>query len=96
MAITSFELVQVMTDYVTADLICWKRYRQKCPGIVEVLIDANPQLAFAHRRSPFIPVGVLLRVPIDPSLILGKPQVKPQDYLWTDRSAPNAVAGYTR
>lgn len=94
--ITSFELVQVMSDYVTADLICWKRYRQRAPGMVEILIDANPQLATVHRRSPFIPVGVFLRVPIDPGLILGKPRSKPQDYLWTDRSAPGAIAGYTR
>ena len=96
MAITSFELVQVMTDYVTADLIIWKRYRQRAPAMLEIMIDANPQLSWVHRRSPFIPVGVFLRVPIDPSLILGKPISKPQDYLWTDRSAPGASAGYTR
>lgn len=96
MTIQSFELVQVMTDYVTADLIVWKRYRQRAPSIVEIMVDANPQLAFAHRRSPFIPVGVFLRVPIDTALILGKPLAKPQDYLWTDRSAPGSTTGYSR
>jgi phage tail protein X len=96
MAITSFELVQIMTDYVTADLIIWKRYRQRAPSMVEIMIDANPQLSWVHRRTPFIPVGVLVRVPIDQGLILGKPISKPQDYLWTDRSAPNAVTGYSR
>ena len=38
MAISSYELVQVATEYVTADLICWKRYKQKCPGMVEALL----------------------------------------------------------
>jgi phage tail protein X len=85
MAVTGFELVQVATDYVTADLIIWKRYMNKAPGMVELMLDANPQLAFCHRSSPFIPVGTFLRVPIDPVLIAGKPQVKSQDSLWTDR-----------
>jgi phage tail protein X len=85
MAVTGFELVQVATDYVTADLIIWKRYMNKAPGMVELMLDANPQLAFCHRSSPFIPVGTFLRVPIDPVLIAGKPQVKSQDSLWTDK-----------
>lgn len=95
MAITSFELVQVMTDYVTADLIIWKRYRQRAPGMVEIMIDANPQLSWVHRSTPFIPAGVFLRVPIDPGLILGKPIPKSQDYLWTDKAAPGAKTGYS-
>jgi phage tail protein X len=86
MAITGFELWQVTTDYVTADLIIWKRYRRKAPGMVEIMLDANPQLAFAHRTTPFIPVGTFLRVPIDPTLILGKIELLPTDTLWTDRA----------
>jgi phage tail protein X len=89
MAITGFELWQVASEYVTADLIVWKRYRNKAIGIVETMLDANPQLAFCHRVSPFIPVGTFVRVPIDPDLIAGKPQVKSQDSLWTDKQ------GYT-
>jgi phage tail protein X len=85
MAITGFELVQVTTEYVTADLIIWKRYMNKAFGMVELMLDANPQLAFAHRSSPFIPVGTYLRVPIDPGLIAGRPQPKSQDSLWTDK-----------
>jgi phage tail protein X len=96
MAITAFELVQITTDYVTADMIVWKRYRQRAPSIVEIMLDANPQLAFVHRRSPFLPVGVFVRVPIDQAMLLGKPISKPQDYLWTDRSAPQSPTGYSR
>ena len=51
----------------------------------ELMLDANPQLATAHRRSPFIPVGVFVRVPLDPNMVLGKPKSLPQDSLWTDR-----------
>jgi phage tail protein X len=88
-AIVGYELYTVATEYVTADLIIWKRYRRKAVGIVEAMLDANPQLAYVHRRTPFIPVGTIIRVPIDPALILGKPQQLPQNSLWTDK------AGYT-
>ncbi len=86
MAITGFELVKVTTDYVTADLIVWKRYKRKAPSIVELLLDANPQLAFVHRTTPFIPPGTYLRVPIDPGMILGRIEPLPTDSLWTDRA----------
>jgi phage tail protein X len=89
MAITGFELVQVATEYVTCDLIIWKRYMNRAPGMVEVMMDANPQLAYAHRVSPFLPVGVYLRVPIDPVLLAGKPVPRAYDSLWTDKK------GYT-
>lgn len=89
MAISGFEIYVVSTDYVTVDLIVWKRYRQRAPGITELMLDSNPQLAIAHRQSPFIPVGTYIRVPIDLDMIMGKPPTLPTDNLWTDKS------GYT-
>lgn len=86
MGITSFELHQVTAEYVTADSIIWKRYLGRAPGLVEAMIDANPHLATAHRRSPFIPVGVYVRVPIDADMMLGKPVPMAQDALWSDRA----------
>ena len=83
MSITGFELVQVASDYVTADLIVWKRYRQKALGIVEKMLDANPQLALVHRYTPFIPPGTYVRIPIDPGLLQGRPQQAIVN-LWTD------------
>ena len=85
MPIVGFELYQVASEYVTVDSIVWKRYLGRAPGITELMMDANPHLAFVHRRSPFIPVGVYIRVPIDPELILGKPRQMQYDSLWTDR-----------
>lgn len=86
MAVTGFELYVVESDYVTVDLIIWNRYMARAPGMTELMMDANPHLAFAHRRSPFIPPGVFVRVPIDPDFMLGKPRSLPQDSLWTDRA----------
>ena len=86
MAVTGFELHQVASDCVTVDLIIWKRYLARAPGMTELMMDANPHLAFAHRRSPFIPAGVFIRIPIDESLMLGRPRTLPQDSLWTDRA----------
>jgi len=82
MAITSYELYVVTTDYVTADLICWRRYGRPAPGIVEAMLDANPQLAYIHRSTPFIPPGVYVRVPIDPALLAGRGQVQQITNLW--------------
>ena len=83
--IVGFELYTIASDYVTGSSIVWKRYLGRAPGMFELMLDANPQLAFAHRRSPFIPVGVNVRVPLDPDMVLGKPRVMPQDSLWSDR-----------
>ena len=77
------------TEYTTADLAVWRRYRRRCPGIVEIFLDTNPQLSVVHRTTPFIPPGTLVRIPIDPDLILGKPPPSATVDLWTDR------AGYT-
>lgn len=85
MAISSYELIQIATDYVTADILIWKRYKQKCPGMVEALLDANPQLSFVHKTTPFIPVGVYVRVPIDNDMLMGTPPVLPENALWTDK-----------
>lgn len=83
MAITGFELVVVTSDYVTADLMVWKRYRRPAPGIVEAMLDANPQLALIHQSTPFIPVGTYVRVPIDLSLMAGQAsQMLPTTSIW--------------
>lgn len=82
--ITSFEIYQVSSEFVTADLIVWNRYKQRAPGVVEIMLDTNPQIAAAHKASPFLPVGLLVRVPIDLDLIRGKPSDTSRISLWTD------------
>ncbi|RZN13904.1 tail protein X [Bradyrhizobium sp. Leo121] len=74
MAVTSYELVTVTGDFVTADLLVWRRYKTPAYGIVEKLLDANPHLARLHKQSPFLPVGTQVRIPIDSDILRGRPQ----------------------
>lgn len=90
MAISSFEIYVVASEDVTCDMIVWQRYKQRAPGIVELMLDLNPHLArTVHKTTPFIPVGTYIRVPIDVALLRGKQPVNEVDSLWTDK------AGYT-
>jgi phage tail protein X len=87
MAVIGFELFQIMGDGITADLLVWRRYRRPAPGILEIMLDANPQLAFVHRFTPFLPTGLFVRIPIDPDLMAGKPPATLTSNLWTDNLA---------
>ena len=80
--VTSYDLVTVSSDRITVDLIVWRRYRNRAPGVVEQLLDDNPHLAKAHRYSPFLPVGTQVRIPINYEILQGAPQVKATVVLW--------------
>jgi phage tail protein X len=82
-SIVGYEMLTIAGDSVTADLIVWRRYRIRAPGIVEAMLDANPHLATIHRTTPFIPAGIQVRVPIDPAILSGAPQMKPTITLWS-------------
>lgn len=84
MAVTGFELITVQGENITADLLVWRRYRRRAPGIVEHLLDTNPHLARVHREGPFIPVGVQVRIPIDPVMLAGAPKPVTTKTLWGD------------
>lgn len=80
--VTSYDLVTVGSDFITADLILWRRYRNRAPMMLERLLDDNPHLAKCHRYSPFLPVGTQLRIPIDYDVLSGSPQKKNTVVLW--------------
>ncbi len=82
MAITSYDLVTISGDYITVDLIVWRRYRVRAPGIVEAMLDCNPHLALLHKQSPFIPTGTQIRIPIDPDILANAPKPKKTIQLW--------------
>lgn len=82
MTVSSYDLVTVGSDYITADLILWRRYRNRSPGMIERLLDDNPHLAKCHNTSPFLPVGTQVRIPIDYELLSGRPQRKNTIVLW--------------
>lgn len=73
MAVEGFELIQVAGEFITCDLLVWRRYRRRSPGVLELLLDQNPHLAPLHKLSPFLPVGTEVRIPIDPELLAGRP-----------------------
>lgn len=80
--ITSYDLVTVGSDRITVDLIVWRRYRNRAPGIVERLLDDNPHLAKTHRYSPFLPIGTQVRIPIDYDILRNAPQMRSTVLLW--------------
>ncbi len=82
MSIVGYDYVTVGSEYTTADLIVWRRYRIRAPGILEKMLDVNPHLAKLHKTSPFIPVGTQVMVPIDPIIMAGAPQPKTQVVLY--------------
>lgn len=93
--VVGYDLVTVSGDFVTADLILWRRYRNRAPKMLERLLDDNPHLAKAHRYSPFLPVGTQVRIPIDYDVLSGSPQVKNTIVLWGTTPEGNMTQGTT-
>lgn len=93
MAVSSYDLVTVGSEYITVDTIVWRRYRNRAPGIVERTLDDNPQLAKVHRYSPFLPVGTQVRIPIDYGLMRGSPKTKTTVVLWGSTPAGDMTQG---
>jgi phage tail protein X len=69
-------LITVEGDFVTVDLLVWRRYKTPALGVVERMLEDNPHLAKLHKLSPFLPVGTQVRIPIDLEILKGRP--KPQ------------------
>jgi phage tail protein X len=93
MTVTSYDLVTVGSDYITADLILWRRYRNRSPMMLERLLDDNPHLAKLHVSSPFLPVGTQVRIPIDFDILSGAPQRKNTVVLWGKTPQGNLTQG---
>ena len=76
--VDSYDLVTVEGDFITVDLIVWRRYRQVTNNglVTERMLDDNPHLAELSRTSPFIPVGTQVRVPLNFDLLAGRPTQK--------------------
>lgn len=83
--IDSFELVTVENDFITCDKLVWNFYRNRAPGVLEALLAHNPHLAKIHKWTPFIPAGIIVRMPINQALLSGSPQ-KQEKIIWWERS----------
>jgi len=93
MNVVSYDLVTVGSDYITADTILWRRYRNRAPLMIERLLDDNPHLAKLHRYSPFLPVGTQVRIPIDYEILSGVPQRKNTVVIWGKTPEGNMTQG---
>lgn len=93
MGVSSYDLVTVGSDFISADLILWRRYRNRAPKMIERLLDDNPHLAKAHRYSPFLPVGTQVRIPIDYVILAGGAQVANTVVLWGTTPEGNMTQG---
>ncbi len=80
--ITSYDLVTVQGEFVTVDLLVWRRYKMQTTGIMEALLDANPHLSRLHKDSPFLPIGTQVRIPIDDDVLKGMPQPSKINYIY--------------
>lgn len=58
----NFESYVTDGDGLSVDLIVWRRYRRKTPGLVEAVLDMNPGLA---DLGPLLPRGTKIIIPID-------------------------------
>jgi phage tail protein X len=72
-----FEFPKVQGDSMTPSQVVWHRYRRPAPGILGKFLDANPHVAPALADGPFIPSGTVVRIPIDQSILAGRPRVLP-------------------
>ena len=91
MSVEGVEFVTVQSDYITVDVVIWRRYRTQAPGILEMTLDINPHLAKLHRTSPFLPVGTQLRIPIDPDILENRPTAKETTQLWGTADKPGTL-----
>jgi phage tail protein X len=53
------ETLTVTAEYLTLDLLCWRRFRREVPGLVEDTLRRNPGLA---KIGVFLPVGMTIDV----------------------------------
>lgn len=74
--ISSYDYVEVQGEKITADLLVWRRYKRLAPGILEAMLDANPILSKVHVFGPFLPIGLVVRIPIDTDILRGMPSTQ--------------------
>jgi len=77
-----WEVVIVESDNLTPSLLVWRRYKRPARGVLENLLDMNPDLIEGLSQSPYFPVGAIVRVPVDQAAISGAPQTIKLATLW--------------
>ncbi|MEW6019757.1 MAG: tail protein X [Pseudomonadota bacterium] len=55
------ETITINSDQLTVDLLVWRRFRRKVPGLVEQVLALNPGLA---QLGPYLPRGAKVVLPV--------------------------------
>ena len=58
----STEAIVVKGDDITIDLLLWRKFRRRTPGLVERVLALNPGLA---GHGAILPIGAVVLIPID-------------------------------
>jgi phage tail protein X len=58
---TMTQTVTVEGDALTVSLIVWRRFKRPMPGLVEAILDTNPDLA---DLGPVLPLGTVFEMPV--------------------------------
>ena len=74
---TTYETYVVADDELPLDLLVWRRFRKRTPGLVERILKLNHDLA---DLGQFLPVGTTVVIPIDAPD--NSPARKPAVRLW--------------
>jgi phage tail protein X len=69
----TFEAVIVADDRLLPDALIWRRYKYPAPGALEMFYDINPHIRHDLARSPYLPVGVSVLLPIIASVVQRRP-----------------------
>jgi phage tail protein X len=74
MAVTRMEEIEIRGDNILPDLLVWRRYKRRWRNGLAAFLDANPELMGHLGMSPFLPIGMFVRMPIDDDAMKGTPQ----------------------
>lgn len=74
----SYEYVRVEALDLTPSQIVWRRYKRPAPEMLAEFLDLNAHIAPYLGESPFLPINVIVAIPIDRRALAGKPTLKPR------------------
>jgi phage tail protein X len=80
----TYELVRILGDNITPDLLVWRRYKRPAPGVLRLLMLANPAMVNALGDGPYIPVGTIVQLPIVAEVLTGRPSTQSVVRLYGD------------
>lgn len=69
----TYEVVRIEGENIEPAKLIWRRYKRPAPGIHELFLALNPHLAPHLGTSAYLPVGEIVRIPLDHRLLSGRP-----------------------